>query len=162
MGKIWGRFRKDKLALLGLAGVALLVVMALCAPLMANGRPLLLWKDGSVSLPFLRFIFSPDSPERVVETILNYFMIFLPVALVVVWATKRRQALRAICVVAAAILVAAPVHIWETNAGEDRLAGGRPRPGARRVRGLRARAIRTVREHRSSLREAILDPSFRN
>ncbi len=108
MTSIWDRFKKDKLALIGLAGIVLLVAMALCAPLLANGRPLLLWKDGSLSFPFLRYLFAPDSSERTVEKLLNFCLLYVPCMAVILRLLSRRKTLKAACLVAAALLLALP------------------------------------------------------
>ncbi len=79
---VWRKFRHDRLAQVGLALVVAMVALAVGAPLLANGRPLLLIRDGQVSLPFLRYLFAPDSTETVVEKIFNYLLLFLPLAAV--------------------------------------------------------------------------------
>jgi peptide/nickel transport system permease protein len=53
----WRRFKSDSLALTGLTGIVLMVSVALLAPLIANGRPLMIYRSGSLSFPFLYFIF---------------------------------------------------------------------------------------------------------
>ena len=69
----WHRFLSDKLALLALAMLAVLLLMALFAPLLANPRPLLEYIPGKgLSLPFLRTFFAPESTEYCIEQIFNY------------------------------------------------------------------------------------------
>ena len=50
------RFRSDPQAVIGLCGIALLLLLALAAPLIANGRPLLLRTADGWSAPFWRTI----------------------------------------------------------------------------------------------------------
>ena len=66
------RFARDSIALIGAAGIVLLLIPAVYAPFIANGRPLLLISDsGEWSMPFVRFIFSPESSEVTVEKLFN-------------------------------------------------------------------------------------------
>lgn len=95
---------------LGVAGAALLVLPALFAPFIANGRPLLLVRGGRWSMPFLVHFFapSPAESEALVEQCFNYLALFLPVALIVVLLTRRRAYLRRLLVAAAALLLLLP------------------------------------------------------
>ena len=69
----WRRFRSDKLAMLALVMLAVLLMIALLAPLLANPRPLLEYIPGSgLSVPFLRTFFAPESTEYCIEQIFNY------------------------------------------------------------------------------------------
>ena len=80
------RFRSDPPAVAGLCGIALLLLLALAAPLIANGRPLLLRTDAGWSAPFWRTIFAPDSPEYLIEQVFNYLLLlalaWLPLRLI--------------------------------------------------------------------------------
>lgn len=76
------RFFRDRAAIAGIAGVLLLLIPALYAPFIANGRPLLMVAGGGeVSFPFLRSFFAPDSTEVIIEQIFNYCALFLPLFL---------------------------------------------------------------------------------
>jgi ABC-type microcin C transport system permease subunit YejE len=81
----WRRFHRDRMARYGLIGIILLVAPALLAPLLANGRPLLLWDGQHLTFPFLRYFFAPDGSETAVDTGFNYFLLFLLLA----WAVCR-------------------------------------------------------------------------
>ena len=70
------RFRKDNLAKLGLLGIFFILFFAVAAPLVANGRPLILYINGVLSFPFLHFLFAPDSTEILVEQFFNYLLIY--------------------------------------------------------------------------------------
>ena len=74
----WLKFRRDTLAFIGLVVVILLLTQSLAAPLLANGRPLLLFREGSLTFPFLHFFFAPDSSEFLVEQVCNYLLPVLP------------------------------------------------------------------------------------
>ncbi len=88
--QVWDRFKKDKLAIIGICGVAFLLLTGILAPFIANGRPLLLFRDGHLSFPFMRYLFAPDTTEVIVEKIFNYFLIFSIPALVI-WITLRKK-----------------------------------------------------------------------
>ncbi len=72
--EFWYKFRRDRMALAGMAGVALLLAPALLAPLLANARPLLRRgaESGEWSAPFWRYFFAPDSTEFFIEQLCNY------------------------------------------------------------------------------------------
>ena len=89
------RFRRDALAMTGAVGVVLLLAAAVAAPLLANGRPLLMLEEnGTFSLPFLHTFFAPDSPEYLIEQTFNYALLLLP--LLGLWRllTRSRRRLR--------------------------------------------------------------------
>lgn len=74
------RFFRDPMAIAGIIGVLLLLIPALYAPFIANGRPLLMIDSaGEITFPFLRNFFAPDSTEVIIEQIFNFFAVFLPV-----------------------------------------------------------------------------------
>jgi peptide/nickel transport system permease protein len=95
---VWRRFRKDKIAVAGLCGIVFLFAVAVFAPFIANGRPLLLFRDGILSFPALRYVFAPDTSEVIVEKIFNYILIFiLPACLLLtVFRNKSRLKWRAL------------------------------------------------------------------
>jgi len=84
------KFKKEYFAILGLGGILFLIFIAIFAPLIANGRPLLLYRGGAFSFPFLHFIFSPDSTEKTVEQIFNFSMLYLPVILILYAVFKKK------------------------------------------------------------------------
>ena len=71
------RFWSASSARIGSAGILLLLIPALFAPLVINQRPLIMVKEGNVSFPFLRYIFAPESPEILVEQLFNFSAIYL-------------------------------------------------------------------------------------
>ncbi len=77
----WGKFRRDPLAVSGLCGVVFMLLVAVCAPLLSNSRPLIMIQDGQWSFPFLLTFFAPDSSEVAVESFFNYLLLWLPWAL---------------------------------------------------------------------------------
>ena len=77
----WRRFRGDTLAVVVAVGVGAMLAVALLAPFLANGRPLLAQEpDGAWCMPFLRTFFAPDSPEYFIEQAFNYLLLLLPAA----------------------------------------------------------------------------------
>lgn len=99
-----GVFFRDKTALIGLAGVAFLLFFALFAPLIANGRPLIMVMDNEVSFPFLRTFFAPDSTEVMVEKIFNYAMLLILLLPVVLLLPHRWRKIAALAAAAALVL----------------------------------------------------------
>jgi len=73
----WRRFRTDPVAVAGLIGIGLILFPALAAPLLANGRPLLIRGPDGIQFPFLRYFFAPDGTEVMVEMIFNYLLLLL-------------------------------------------------------------------------------------
>ncbi len=67
------RFWSSASARTGSIGILILLIPALLAPLLVNQRPLIMKKGGEYSLPFLRYIFAPESSEKLVEQTFNYF-----------------------------------------------------------------------------------------
>jgi len=86
------RFFSDKPAVISLGFVILLCLLAICAPLIANGYPLFLrLPDGSVASPALRDFFAPDVQEVFVEKIFNYLMLALiPVSVLLLTVRRKR------------------------------------------------------------------------
>ena len=83
VGIFFVKFKKEYFAIIGLVGILFLFFVAVFAPLIANGRPLLLYKNNIFSFPFLHYIFYPDSTETIVEQLFNFTMLFcLPFSVV--------------------------------------------------------------------------------
>ena len=79
---LWERLRSRPAAAAGFAGILLLLLPAVYAPLICNGRPLfMIAPDGSWSMPFLRFVFAPDCSEYLINQLFNFIALFLPFAL---------------------------------------------------------------------------------
>ncbi len=74
----WQWCRRDWLAALGAAGIAFLLLLALFAPFLANGRPWLWHSPHGWTSPALRTFFAPDSSEFLIEQTFNYLLLFLP------------------------------------------------------------------------------------
>jgi peptide/nickel transport system permease protein len=72
------KFLNSPTGTLGLAGVLLLLLPAVYAPFIANGRPFLLVTPQGVSFPFLEFLFAPDSSEFFIYQLFNFAAFFLP------------------------------------------------------------------------------------
>ena len=88
------RFRGNGLAIAGVCGIIFLLFVAIAAPLIANARPLLLYRGGKLWSPALRYLFAPDSMETFVERFFNYLLLLLPFA-AVFWFLKRKNVRRA-------------------------------------------------------------------
>lgn len=84
------RFFADFQGRIGVAGILFLLLPAIAAPLLANGRPLLVFGTGGVRFPFLAFLFAPDSTEFLVEQFFNYLLLLLPVWLLIALSIRRK------------------------------------------------------------------------
>ena len=109
---IWRKFRRDPLAVAGLAGIVLLLFPAICAPLLANGRPLLLRDpEGYWTAPFWRYLFAPDSTEFMIEQCFNYVLLAVPAVLLFRLWPRRRWRYRRIAIAAVLVLLAVPFFL---------------------------------------------------
>ena len=92
---------------IGVFGLFLLAFPAIYAPFIANGRPLVVWADGSVTFPFLRAFFAPDSPEVFVDQLFNCVALLLPLLLIACRLLRRHAAWRwlVVALLTAAVIV---------------------------------------------------------
>ena len=75
---LWRRFMRDRVAMVGLWLIAGLFAVAIFAPLLTSGKPLLLRRDGDLSSPLLRDIVAPlESPEANLERVYNFVLVYL-------------------------------------------------------------------------------------
>ncbi|NOY74966.1 MAG: ABC transporter permease, partial [Kiritimatiellaeota bacterium] len=109
------RFRSNGLAMTGVAGIAFLLFVSIAAPLIANARPLLLYKDGGLWSPAARYLFAPDSAEVFVERFFNYLLILFPFT-VVFWFLKRIRVCRAwLALAIPAVLLLLPFFLTQSR-----------------------------------------------
>lgn len=108
----WKRFWSDWPSRLGLIGIAMLLFPAILAPLLANGRPLLVLDKEGISLPFWRSFFAPDSSEYLIEQGFNFLLLFLLVWLIL-FLLCRRCRVRRILLIAATILLLLPFYFTQ-------------------------------------------------
>ena len=87
------RFCQDRIALAGLTFVVLLILVAIYAPFLANGQPLMIYSGGKLSFPMWRTFFAPDSPEMVIERFFNFLAIFLPLTGIICLIFKKKRLL---------------------------------------------------------------------
>ena len=99
------RFFADFQGRLGVVGILILLVPAVAAPLLANGRPLLVFGKEGLRLPFLPFLFAPDSTEFLVEQFFNYVLLLLPLWLLIALIVRRQFPRRILCGAAALLLL---------------------------------------------------------
>ena len=99
------RFFADFQGRLGVVGILILLVPAVAAPLLANGRPLLVFGKEGLRLPFLPFLFAPDSTEFLVEQFFNYVLLLLPLWLLIALIVRRQLTRRILCGAAALLLL---------------------------------------------------------
>ena len=76
--EVWKRLRADRQAMPALLMLAILLGMAIAAPLLANPRPLLEYTPShGWQMPFLRSFFAPESTEYIIEQLFNYMFLAL-------------------------------------------------------------------------------------
>lgn len=106
--EIWCSFRSDYAAMAGLSFIIILCLIAIFAPLIVNGKPLLVCIGGVYSSPALSAAFAPESPEVLVEKTFNFLMFLIPVKLVLFLFLYRRRKAFMILSFIAAVLIAIP------------------------------------------------------
>lgn len=98
------RFFSDPIALIGAAGIILLLFPALYAPFIASGKP---WfftgKTGEVFSPFWQAFFAPESSEVLVDKFFNFLALYLPWSLLVVSFCRTRKVLRKVLLILPAL-----------------------------------------------------------
>ena len=99
------RFFADFQGRLGVVGILILLVPAVAAPLLANGRPLLVFGKEGLRLPFLPFLFAPDSTEFLLEQFFNDVLLLLPLWLLIALIVRRQFPRRILCGAAAQLLL---------------------------------------------------------
>lgn len=103
------KFSSDKLAVSGLVMVIFLLFIAIFAPFLANGRPLLICTaEEGFFMPFLRCIFAPDSSEFFIEQFFNYILFFLLFYLVTFIIPSKMRRVRKTVRISGAILLLLP------------------------------------------------------
>ncbi len=83
---VWRQFRREHLAIVGLALIILLFLVAMGAPLLASNKPVLARVDGQWQAPLLRELFapSPETPELFLERLFNFGLVTLLASLLLV------------------------------------------------------------------------------
>ena len=103
------KFAADKLALTGLCMVIFLLFIAISAPFIANGRPLLVCTaEKGFFMPFLRSFFAPDSSEFIIEQLFNYILIYLVFFLITLALPKKINPVKKIIRIAGAVSLLMP------------------------------------------------------
>ena len=105
---LWPRYRRNTGAMLGAGAILIFCLIALCAPLLANGIPLLVRINGVYSSPALKALIAPESPEIFVEKLFNYLLLFLPLLLILFLFFRRWKKIFRIAAVCAALLLLIP------------------------------------------------------
>jgi len=85
------RFFSDRLAAAGFFFIVFLFAVAVLAPLIANGKPLLTDLGGPLRSPALRDFFAPDCQEALVERLFNFFLPAIPAAWICIILTRRSR-----------------------------------------------------------------------
>jgi peptide/nickel transport system permease protein len=108
-GMSWRAFCSDFTSVIGLAGILLILILAIYAPLIANRRPLLVWGGTEgFSMPFLYYLFAPDGSEKLIAKLFNFAMFFLPLAAIIAFFLWHKRKARNIALLILAVLLAVP------------------------------------------------------
>ena len=103
------KFASDKLAIAGLVMVIFLLFIAIFAPLLANGRPLLVCTaENGFFMPFIRSFFAPDSSEYIIEQFFNYILLYFIFFLITLFLPKKLKSIRKIICTAGAVVLLLP------------------------------------------------------
>jgi peptide/nickel transport system permease protein len=103
------RFFSDKGAVAGIAGILLLLLPALYAPFLANGRPWLICDAaGRISSPATYFFFAPDGNEVITEKFFNYLGVMLIVFLTAQLIFAKHRKIKFTFITIAALLLMLP------------------------------------------------------
>ena len=113
--KFLSRFRRQKMAIAGIAVILFLVLIAIYAPLIANGVPLLIISGGTVSFPAFAAMTAPDSPEQIIEKSFNFLIFFLPAVLLIRCFFRKKRLL--LCLIAG---IAISIPFFGSGKGLDR------------------------------------------
>ena len=105
---IWNNFKKDKIALTGLVGIILLVLVAVFAPLIANARPICIFGNKGIEFPFFYYIFSPTSAEELVAKTFNFLMLYIVPATCIFFLLRKSKKLRLSVLLILVLLLAIP------------------------------------------------------
>ena len=95
---VWGQFRKNRLAVAALWFLALLVLVAVCSPLISSDRPFIWIDAGETTHPWFRSLFDQNLYENPVDIFFNLLMAAgLPLLLLLLLRAKllRRKGLPA-------------------------------------------------------------------
>ena len=105
MNGVWHKFISSSPGRIGAAGLLALGVPAVFAPFIANGRPLLMYGEGGLALPFLSHFFAPDSAEIFVERLFNYLALLIPVLALLRLIVRKARPRRLVSLLCAALLL---------------------------------------------------------
>ncbi len=95
--------RAGVIAKIGAIALMVLGALALMAPLLANGRPLL-WRDETgITFPFLRTFFASDAPEAKVDEFFNYLFLLTLCGAALSFCRRWKKTILLICAIAVAI-----------------------------------------------------------
>jgi peptide/nickel transport system permease protein len=82
---VWRQLRRSPLGLLGIAVLALFVVIAIYAPILASSKPLVVNYDGIWYFPLWRYLFYSGFYTKYLDLFFNLMMFTMPLALLATW-----------------------------------------------------------------------------
>mgnify|MGYP000072152845 CR=1 FL=1 len=89
LSMVWGQFKKNRLALVGLYAVLVLLLLAIYAPFISSNQPFYLSVRGDTSFPFWRGLFNRLLYENAVDILFNLALVLSPLYLVAFVLLKR-------------------------------------------------------------------------
>ena len=130
-----GKFFASAPGRLGVVGLALLLLPAIFAPFIANGRPLLAIAGGKVSMPFLRHFFAPAASDYDIfsEVCFNYLALLIPLGAVVWFALRRARSLRKWLLAVLALLLILPFALVKPKNNDRKFRNAARIPGEVRI-----------------------------
>ncbi len=111
---VWGQFRRNRQAMLGLGMVGLFFFLAFFAPFLGHRLPIV-WRTaaGSLRFPLINEFFAPmNTTEVVLELAFNFLLLYIPLAFVTwrlvprFWPDVDRRASRRVALAVGAVLAA--------------------------------------------------------
>ena len=109
------RFFKDRLAAAGFLFIVFLFAVAVLAPLIANGKPLLTNLGGPLRSPALRDFFAPDCQEALVERLFNFLLPAIPAAWIFLILSRTwRPGIRFAGLISLLVLIALPFILMKS------------------------------------------------
>ncbi|NGX55673.1 MAG: hypothetical protein KR126chlam2_01312, partial [Chlamydiae bacterium] len=78
---VWKQFKKSRSGLAALYFLGVICLLGLYAPLLASSKPLVLFLDGKLYFPLLRYLFYPGFFTKPIDLFYNVMMLTLPLTI---------------------------------------------------------------------------------